>query len=615
MTRVAPMTRLEAWFGRHCARLNTASSWTRAAWLAPLLFGLLSVLLGQDDNWDMRNYHLYNPFAVLHGRIGFDIAPGHWQSYFNPTLDFLYYGLVTYLPGPLAGFVMGALHGLNLMLVLAIAAQVLQRLSPAERYSAPLLLAVCGVCGTGFLAQLGSSMGDNMTALLVLSPVLILLRGWDGLSGPRRGTAVVLAAGLLMGLGAGLKLTNATFATGLCLALLTVPAPWPARLRLAFLFGVAVLAGIAITAGWWFATMWQAFGNPLFPQFNNIFKSPLALAFGVIDDVHVPKTIGEALAWPFVFTLHFERVSELKLRQLIWPVVYLLGIALVARLLWRRDGAALPRERERFLLVFFLVSYLAWMKLFGIYRYLIPIELLAPLVAWVLLHALLTAPVARRAGGWILAICLLVVFPFSTWGHSDWAWRSFRADVPAFAQPDQTVLVAPIADPPLGWLVELFPREIRVVTVDGFPETPAWVARILQAIDERRGPHYALLSGAVDDSRRRLAIRLSLAGRLGLMDNESGCRRLEWLAGKLRQRVQVVPAPPGSGQACTLETQPQYRTDVAQKNAETAQRAGAVLARYGLRIDASACTVHDAFTGAEAKPYQLCPVARAQTPP
>lgn len=614
MTGFAPFARLEAWFGRRCARLNSAEAWARATWLVPLLFGLLSVLLGQDDNWDLRNYHLYNPFAVLHGRIGFDIAPGHWQSYFNPTLDFLYYGLVTYLPGPLAGFVMGALHGLNFLLLLAIAAQLLDRLAPAQRHCVPLLLAVCGVCGAGFLAQLGSSMGDNMTALLILSSVLILLRGWEALQAPRGGNLVVLAAGLVMGLGTGLKLTNATFATGLCLALFTVPVPWRARLRLAFLFGVAVLAGIAVTAGWWFVTMWQTFGNPLFPQFNNIFKSPLALAYGVIDDIHVPKTLGEALAWPFVFTLHYERVSELKLRQLIWPVVYLLGLALAGRMLWRRGGAALP-PRERFLLVFFFVSYVAWMKLFGIYRYLIAVELLAPLVAWVLLHALLSAQAARRAAAWALAACTLVVFPFSTWGHSDWAWDSFRADVPAFAQPEQTVLVAPIADPPLGWLVERFPRQIRVVSVDGFPETPAWVARIEQAMDDRRGPHYALLSGAVDDNRRRLAIRLALAERLGLMDDEKGCRRLAWLLTKVRQRVQVVPAPAGTGHACTLETQPQYRIDVAQKNAEIVRRGGEVLARYGLRIEAGACTVHDAFTGAEAKPYQLCPVARTQTPP
>jgi hypothetical protein len=42
------------------AFLNHPRAYVRAAWLVPLLFGLLAALLGQDDNWDMRNYHLYN---------------------------------------------------------------------------------------------------------------------------------------------------------------------------------------------------------------------------------------------------------------------------------------------------------------------------------------------------------------------------------------------------------------------------------------------------------------------------------------------------------------------------------------------------------------------------
>src|SRR5471032_2695196 len=134
-----------------------------AAWLAcrlmPVMFGLLSVLLGQDDNWDLHNYHLYNPYALLHGKIGLDLAPGKWQSYFNPTLDLLYYGLVMQLPAPLAGFIMGWLHGLNFVLVLALA----RRLLPPQAHRLGLLLALAGCLGPGFLSELGNSMGDNMT--------------------------------------------------------------------------------------------------------------------------------------------------------------------------------------------------------------------------------------------------------------------------------------------------------------------------------------------------------------------------------------------------------------------------------------------------------------------
>lgn len=616
--RAPSLARLEAWFGRRTAALNAPGACTRAAWLAPLLFGLLSVLLGQDDGWDMKNYHLYNPFALLNGRIGVDLAPGQWQSYFNPTLDVLYYLLAKYLPGPAVGFIMGALHGLNFVLVLAIARLVPARLAPAERYRVPLLLAVCGACGVGFLSELGNSMGDNMTSLLVLASVWLLLRGWDTLHDARHGgtaaTVLVVGAGFLMGLGTGLKLTNATYAVGLCLALFTVGAGWAVRLRLAFLFGIGVLAGMALTAGWWFAVMWQAFGNPLFPQFNNLFNSPLAQAHGVIDDFHVPKNLWEALAWPIVFTLHFERVSELVFRQLIWPVVYLLGLWFMARLLTqrflRRGAMSLPAGRERFLLVFFLLSFVAWMKLFGIHRYLVPIELLAPVVAWVLLHGLLAAPAAQRTAGWVLTACALVVFPFGTWGHAGWAERSFRAEVPAFPQPEQTVIVTALAHPPLGWMVEFFPSQVRVMALGGgFPETPAWVGRIRQAMAERRGPHFALVQGAIDVETGRLVERLAVADRLGLTGSAAACKRLDWLTRKVRLHVQLAPAPGDGQRACTLALQPKYRMDVAAEDRATVQRAGQVLANYGLQIQAGACTRHDAWIGAAAKPYLLCPVS------
>ncbi|HEY1150732.1 MAG TPA: hypothetical protein VGF27_19280, partial [Pseudoduganella sp.] len=117
--------------GRAWAALDTARGWRIALVAGPLFFALLSLSYGQDSNWDLQNYHLYNPFALLHGKIGFDLAPGVWQSYFNPTLDLLYYGLATTLPARLAGAIMGALHGLNFVLIAYIALHLLPRRLPA----------------------------------------------------------------------------------------------------------------------------------------------------------------------------------------------------------------------------------------------------------------------------------------------------------------------------------------------------------------------------------------------------------------------------------------------------------------------------------------------------
>jgi Glycosyltransferase family 87 len=615
MGRTVP-ARLEAWFARRCAPLGSDTALRRAAWLVPLLCGLLSVLLGQDNGWDMRNYHLYNPFAVLNGRIGFDLAPGQWQSYFNPTLDVPYYLLTQALPGPVVGFIMGVLHGLNFPLLLGIGRAVSPRLPGADGCRVPLLLALAGLGTVGFLSELGNSMGDNTTSLFVLSALLLLLRQWDRLAAMARGALpLALAAGLAMGLGTGLKLTNATYAVGLCTALLAVPAAWWARLRLAFVFGLGVLGGMAVTAGWWFHKMWTTFGNPLFPQFNSIFQSPLAADFGVIDTHHLPHNAWEALAWPLVFSVRFERVSELFFRQAMWPLVYLLAVALLVRALWRR--AAVPAGRERFLLVFFGVAFLAWMKLFSIHRYLVPIEMLAPLVAWVLFHALLPAQRARRAAGWALALATLFVFPFGTWGHAGWAAQSLRADVPAIAHPERTVVVTAQGDPPSGWMAEFFPAQVRFMALGGgFPETPAWVARILGAMDERAGPHYVLVAAAKNPHQQRLEERNALVGMLGLTSGERGCAALQWLTGRVRMKMQLAPRERvPAGQACALELQPAYQVDLAAGNAAIVERAAATLARYGLRVRRDTCTPFNAWVGDEPMPYLLCTLGARQPMP
>jgi hypothetical protein len=620
---------LEAWFVRRTGFLRHARAPLLAGVLVPLLFGLVSVALGQDTNWDLRNYHWYNPYALLHGRLAQDMAPGNWQSYFNPAIDVPYYLLNQVLPGPLVGFVMGFVHGLNFVLLLAIVRRMLPKDSADWRLC--LLLALAGICGGGFLSELGNTMGDNLTALFVLGALYLILRHWERLQTWSAGNlAILLLAGFVMGLGAGLKLTNATYALALCCAMLVVPGSWRTGLASAFTIGCGVIAGVALGAGPWWWRLWQAFGNPLFPQFNNIFKSPLARQGGVLDDFHLPRHVGEALLWPFVFTRDMTRVSELAFTQAILPVLYALAWLFVARWVFERWAggragrapAAPLSARARFLLVFGLVAYLAWLRLFSLYRYLIPLELLAPLMAWLLIGRLFgskgspgraAANHAARIAGWTIALTTLVVFPFKTWGHAGWGERPFSAQLPAFADPASTVVITAHGHPPMGWLTTLMPPAVRVVSIaSGFPETPAYVAKMQGIVAGRPGPHYVMLSAGFDEKESSRLRKLALVDALGLTASSEGCARLDKLLRRVRFQVEVQ-APGPAGRACTLALQPQYRVDLPAQARATAQDARDRLAAYGLAVDTAACKRYEARAGADAYPVQFCPVKAAFT--
>ena len=598
---------LDAWFARRTAFLDHPRAARHAAWIVPVLLGLLSMANGQDDGWDMRNYHLYNAHALLNGRVGFDLAPAGFQTYFNPTLDLPYYFLNRWLPPQLVGFVLGALHGLNFVLLAGIARRLV---GPRRR----LVLLLAGAClfGPGFLSELGNTMGDNLTALFVLGSLYIVLRHWDGLLQWRARAGLTLAcAGLVMGVSAGLKLTNATYAVALCLALLTVPLPWWSRLRLALVFGIGVLGGVAATAGWWFVKMWNTFGNPLFPQFNNIFHSPLAAENGVIDFYFRPVGWMENLLWPFIFTFNARRVSELAMKLAVWPLLYaLLAAFAVVWLLRRRARHAAGRAvtqpapleaRAVFTLVFFAAAYVVWMRMFSIYRYLVPLELLAPLMIWIVWRYL--APSAQRLAGVALALLAIGVFPIANWGHQAWGERAFSAEVPAFATPAQSIVFLAQSDPPSGWMSTFLPPEVKIISLGtGFPESPAWRALREKAVAERGGPHYLLFAASKNDRDGSRLRKLAAARALGLADNPSGCRTLAWL---LKRSVEVRGLPDGG---CTFDLPAKYRLDLAALDRATVAALAQKLPQYGLRLDAGSCVTHQAAVGKEPYPYQMCRV-------
>src|SRR5580700_9365509 len=75
--------------------------------LAPFAFGALALVLGQDANWDLRNYHWYNAYAFLNGRFGFDLLPAQTPWFYNPLIDVPFYLLAMHVPAMAAGFALG----------------------------------------------------------------------------------------------------------------------------------------------------------------------------------------------------------------------------------------------------------------------------------------------------------------------------------------------------------------------------------------------------------------------------------------------------------------------------------------------------------------------------
>lgn len=584
---------------------NSRRNIVNACIAVALLGGLLSLWLGQDVNWDLRNYHLYNGYAWLQGRITQDLAPAQMQSYFSPMLDVLHYLLMVRLPAPVAGFVMGALHGLLFVPVAGIVWFALR--GQAHRARLVPLLALAGMCSGAFLSELGGSMADNTTALLVLGCVFLVLRALHG-----EGSAlalkfgVLIVAGILLGGAVALKLTNAIYAIAIAVGMLAYPGPLSRRLLAVGVLALAALAAAGAIAGGWYVMVWKTFGNPLFPQFNAIFQGALAAPISVADTRWLPRNIGEQLIWPLIFTFNPKRVSEVSLVQCIWAFLYLGAILALALRLFRRDPAVPAFSPElRVVSVFFVTAYVLWQFAFSIQRYLVVLELLAPLLLWCLCQKLLPERRALRWGGRAVAFCALVsVLGWNTWGQERWQWRGFEVQAPPMAKPVESVVLLVDGDPQ-AWRIPFFPADARYVGVaTGFPESSQYPQRVAQMLEER-ADHFAVISVPLNKAVGRVARMNVLMQRLGLTEGD-GCPKLRWLAAKVRSLKSTVGEP--SAGRCQLVSKSQELADPQQIAARERTTAQASLERYGLALDEASCVLLSSRIGEGQYPYLWCRV-------
>jgi hypothetical protein len=173
--------------------------------LAPLFFfGLWSYILGQDRNSDLINYHLYNAFAFIQNKSN-DFGVAGLQGFFNPLIDLPYYYLINNLKPEAVSFIMGTIHGSIFIILYKISKKIIAE--DTHKKINITLIAFLGCLTPNFLAGLGNSMGDNLTAILNLTAVLLILIFRE------RGKQIYLyGAALILGFSVGIKLTNAAYA-------------------------------------------------------------------------------------------------------------------------------------------------------------------------------------------------------------------------------------------------------------------------------------------------------------------------------------------------------------------------------------------------------------------
>jgi len=471
----------------------------RLAWPAlflacVLVAGLGSLALGRDLNWDLRNYHYYNAFALLEGRLGFDLAPAQLQTYLNPLGDLPFYALVHVLPDARGvAFAMALPAAIAAFFLLRLLLAVFPAGAP-QRMLCVLAAAAIGLTTATGLSQLGSTMNEWLGAALVMPGVALAARA---AMQDRSAWRLVLAASVLVGFAAGLKLAHAPYAIGLLSGLLAANT-WRNRLVRGQVAIVGLLAGFLLAYAGWGAILQREFGSPMFPFFNAFFKSPWWEIRNWFDAQFGPQGPLQALTFPIWFSHRSSLVSQVSFRDYRLATLLVLGACVALAMLLARNPRGRFRERDedgawRFLAFFAIGAYLAWLGAFSIHRYLLPLELVSGALIVAALARLVPGATGRRVAIVVLAVLLVGTTRKPGWERGPFDGPYFDVKPPPVAAEALVIMAFNL---PASYVVPSFPRETRFVSPSNNFLSPGQAnllsRRIAEVIARHPGPLYLL---------------------------------------------------------------------------------------------------------------------------
>lgn len=427
---------------------------------------LIGANFGQDINWDLLNYHFYSGYALLSGRLGTDVAPAQMQTWLNPLASLPAYILISSLPPRLAAAVLSAFYSLSLILVFFISRKTITKDQNEQSHSNLLLSSIATICAFSspmFLSELGTSFNDNIGSIAILFAISVLFSGAFS-------CRAYFCAGLFIGLALALKLTNAFFFIAWMISIVVVERR--RSLQSIFFTSVGAVLVYLPLGGVWNFYLFKKYENPLFPFSNKLFKSDFYEHISISDDRFKPKSFIEALDYFIKWPMGKHPTSEVVFSDVRFTVLFAFLVLVVFSYIYRYFNSKhinfkiFKSKNQVFLIIFFFSAFSVWLGLFGIQRYAIALEQLAPLLLIILLSIILGD---RRVLLWVSAALMLVinlVVVRADWGRVPFTDNWFEVQIPRELKSENTLFVM-LTGEPFAYVIPFFPKSDVFVRSEG----------------------------------------------------------------------------------------------------------------------------------------------------
>jgi hypothetical protein len=250
-----------------------------------------------------------------------------------------------------------------------------------------------------FLSEVGTTMGDSLSMLFLFAGLYLYLKSlYDNKNN------IQILAGFIFTTATFLKLVNSIFLLALVITtLLMIINEGRHQIKRFGALSAGIFLGLVVSLPW-YIFIYKLTGNPIFPFFNAIFKSKYFVENNIRDlrwelnsiyelkDLALGKWGSNLLEfeainywWPVTIVLCFSFLI-VRIKKFIHPQVLIKNYKLIST--HEETFIASPNMTRHFL-IFLGLSLLIWIKFFFYARYAMFIEILLPLVSFLIIYTLI----------------------------------------------------------------------------------------------------------------------------------------------------------------------------------------------------------------------------------
>lgn len=348
-------------------------------------------ILIPDWNFDTRNYHIYIQENFFKDNINYHFFPAGRGTFSMPLGDTMFY-FFRYFLGYRAGTI------LNTICLYVICEQLLKYL---EKYKVKNIFKIIGIVGIISTEYILSNLGTYMVDLLTIPFLLEIIRVLEINNSnvkivPKKEKVWIYSyLFLLAGICFSLKIINLIFLLPIFIVYVIFNYK---KYDFKIIFIVLPLFFLPIL--FYGLQSYKMTGNPIYPYFNNIFKSDYFLKRYFSDEPWKFKGWKEFVLWPFIIYKFPRRFSELGLYsgRLSLGYIFIIFIFLIG--LVKKQKNKLKDKKY----IIFIMSLFLWIYMVSYVRYMLPLEILCGI--------LVIDYLCRKENKRIIKIGIGVIFSF-----------------------------------------------------------------------------------------------------------------------------------------------------------------------------------------------------------